>query len=58
MSKPKTIAATYKRVTLRLPPELYEALQQHAASARRPFNTDAILLLSRALKVKVKDPTA
>lgn len=45
MSRPKTEAADYKRLTLRLPAELLETLQAQAAASRRTMNTHTVCVL-------------
>ena len=47
MPRPKTEAADYERLTLRLPKDVMEA-----ADAHRPLNTQAILLLRQMLALK------
>ena len=54
MPRPKTEAADYERLTLRLPKDVMEALRQAAADAHRPLNTHAILLLRHILGLKNK----
>jgi hypothetical protein len=49
MPRPKTEAADYERLTLRLPKDVMEGLRQAAADAHRPLNTQAILLLRQIL---------
>jgi hypothetical protein len=49
MPRPKTEAADYERLTLRLPKDVMEALRQAAADAHRPLNTQAILLFRQIL---------
>jgi predicted HicB family RNase H-like nuclease len=49
MPRPKTEAADYERLTLRLPKDVMEALRQAAAAAHRPLNTHTILLLRHML---------
>lgn len=50
MPRPKTKAAEYKRLSLRLPPKLLALLQEEAESLGRPVNTHAIYLLRQALE--------
>ena len=52
MPRPKTEAADYERLTLRLPKDVMDALRHAAAAAHRPLNTHAILLLRQILGLK------
>ena len=56
MPRPKTEAADYERLTLRLPKDVMEALRQAAAAAHRPLNTHAILLLRQILALNNQLP--
>lgn len=47
MPRPKTEAAEYGRLTLRLPQWLLQALKEEAESERRPINTQAVLILEK-----------
>jgi len=49
MPRPKTEAADYERLTLRVPKDVMEGLRQAAADAHRPLNTQAILLFRQVL---------
>ncbi len=50
MGKPKTEAADYIWTGFRLPPALLAAIKDRAARARRPLNTETIMLLEQALE--------
>jgi hypothetical protein len=54
MPRPKTEAADYERLTLRVPKDVMEALRQAAADAHRPLNTQAILLFRQILGLNNK----
>lgn len=47
--RPKTKAAVYKPLTLRLPPDLLEVLQRQADAVGRPVNTHIIFVLRYGL---------
>jgi hypothetical protein len=49
MPRPKTAAADYERLTLRVPKDVIDALRHAADEAHRPLNTQAILLLRQVL---------
>ena len=49
MSRPPTIAATYERTVVRLPPYLIETLHQLAEARGCPVNTLVIEVLTRGL---------
>jgi predicted HicB family RNase H-like nuclease len=51
MPKPKTKAAEYKRVTIRLPEEILELLQKQAKTQERPLNTQVIKVLRHGLGI-------
>jgi hypothetical protein len=50
MPRPKTEAAQYARLTLRVPQEMATALRLAAHHAQRPLNTQAIMVLRRGLQ--------
>ena len=50
MPRPKTEAAEYERLTLRIPKKIMANLKAAAAAGHRPINTQAILFLEEALE--------
>ena len=54
MARPKTVAADYKRLTLRVPQAVYDEIHKQAASIGRPVNTQALYVLLYGLGL---DPT-
>jgi hypothetical protein len=56
MPRPKTAAADYKRLTLRVPQDLLAALQAQAATIGRPLNTQAIFTLRSGLGMENPHP--
>lgn len=51
MPKPKTEAAEYKRLTLRVPQEVLDTLQQQAKTIGRTVNTHALFVLRYGLGI-------
>lgn len=56
MPKPKTEAATYKQLTVRVPAELVTLLEKQAAAIGRTKNRHAIYVLSYGLGVDDTPP--
>lgn len=56
MPRPKTVAATYRRVTLRIPEDVFEVLQTQAETIGRPFNTHALRVLRYGLGLTTTPP--
>jgi hypothetical protein len=56
MPRPKTAASVYKRLTLRLPEDVLEVLQQQAATIGRPVNTHALFVLRYGLAMNDVSP--
>ena len=54
MPRPKTPAAAYKRLTLRVPAEMLDLLQAQATQLGRPVNTHTLFVLRYGLGL---DPT-
>ena len=52
MARPKTEAATYDSVFLRLPGPLLATIKAQAAEGRRPINTQVIMLLEKAIETE------
>jgi predicted HicB family RNase H-like nuclease len=50
MPKPKTEAADYERLTVRLPPKLVRQLKTQARKERRAFNTHVIACFERLMR--------
>jgi hypothetical protein len=51
MGRPTTEAAQYQRLTLRLPPDLFEEVHRQATALGRPVNTHLVFVLREALGV-------
>ena len=49
MPKPKTEAAEYERLTVRLPPKIMQTLRKQAKTDRRPLNTHVVWCLEKLL---------
>jgi len=58
MARPKTKAATYVPLMLRVPQDIAEELRRLATASHRAINTQAILVLGEALGVEIDDPVA
>ena len=56
MPRPKPAAATYKRLTLRLPQDVFDVLQQQANEIGRALNTHAIFVLRYGLAMDEASP--
>ena len=54
MARPKSEAAVYGAVYLRLPAPLLETIRDLAYDERRPINTQIMILLERALEQQEK----
>lgn len=49
--RPRTIAAEYERIALRLPPELSQTIRAEAARFGRPLNVQLVMLLRMGCEV-------
>lgn len=47
-----------QKVTFRLPPDVYTAIQQVAEAETRPLNSQVIVLLREALAIRRQQPMA
>lgn len=52
MPREKTAAADFVAFPVRLPPDLLDFIRDQAAEDRRPVNTQIIMLLEKATKIK------
>lgn len=50
MSRPKTVAATYKSLMLRLPTAMLEACKERAAAERRSLNAQLLWVIDEWLQ--------